>query len=149
MAGARHTSHMGSADDPAMQQRIDDLLALLATNGARIDSLQDRADVAEERADVAEQRADQMQAASLVDREMIAELQVDGVLSRDHVAQLEKALMSSRVIGAAVGILMASRQVTQDRAFAMLSEASQRSNRKLHDRAADLVETANRGDLLQ
>jgi hypothetical protein len=147
---------VGSADDdPDMQRQIDELVALLATNTARIDSLQNRADasearadIAEQRADVSEQRADEMQAESLVDREMIAEMQADGVLSRDHVAQLEKALISSRVIGAAVGILMASRQVNQDRAFEMLSEASQRSNRKLRDLAADLVETANRGDLL-
>jgi AmiR/NasT family two-component response regulator len=70
---------------------------------------------------------------------MIATLQADGILSRDHVAQLEEALISSRSIGAAIGILMASRQVSQDQAFLVLKEASQRSNRKLHDLAAELV----------
>jgi outer membrane murein-binding lipoprotein Lpp len=134
------------AVDSSLQQQIDDLVAQVATNGARIDQLRReadaahvRADAAEERADSAERRVDHLHAESIIDREMIATLQADGILSRDHVAQLEEALISSRSIGAAIGILMASRQVSQDQAFLVLKEASQRSNRKLHDLAAELV----------
>ena len=142
---------MGTGGDRDLQRQIDDLVAQVSTNRARIDALTDRADAAhrradtaQERADVAESRADQMQADSLVDRELIAQLHADGALSRDHVAQLQKALLSSRHIGAAVGILMASREVTQDEALAILKVASQRSNRKLYDVASELVESAER-----
>ena len=142
---------MGTSGERDRQRQIDELVAQVATNRARIDALTDRADAAhlhadtaQERADVAETRADQMQADSLLDRELIAQLQADGVLSRDHVAQLQKALLSSRHIGAAVGILMATRRVTQDEALAILKETSQRSNRKLHDVATELVEAVDR-----
>ena len=145
-----HTCAMGNGSSD-LQSQVDDLASQVASNGGRIDALADRADTAdaradetEERADVAESRADQMQADSLVDRELIAQLHADGVLSRDHVAQLEKALVSSRVIGAAVGILMVSRQATQDEALTILKQTSQRANRKLNDVAADLVDAANR-----
>ena len=122
---------MGSTHDPGLQHQIDALVEQVTTNSGRIAALQDR--------------ADQFHSESLVDREMIAELQADGILSRDHVAQLEKALTSSRCIGAAIGILMASRQVPQDRAFELLKESSQRANRKLYDVAAELVESVNHG----
>jgi AmiR/NasT family two-component response regulator len=49
---------------------------------------------------------------------MIADLQADGVLSHDHAEQMELALRSSRTIGAAIGIIMASRDVGEDEAFA-------------------------------
>ena len=122
---------MGSTHDPGLQHQIDALVKQVTTNSGRIAALQDR--------------TDQFQTESLVDREMLAELQADGILSRDHVAQLEKALTSSRCIGAAIGILMASRQVPQDKAFELLKEASQRANRKLYDVAAELVESVTRG----
>jgi hypothetical protein len=56
-------------------------------------------------------------------------------------ANLRTALDSSRLIGAAVGILMAHHRRTQDDAFEMLREASQRLRRKVRDVAADVVET--------
>ena len=71
------------------------------------------------------------------DRDMIAALQRDGVLSREHEVQLEEALKSSRTIGAAVGIIMGTRQVSEDVAFDMLKAASNHSNRKLREIAAD------------
>lgn len=74
-----------------------------------------------------------------IDREMIAELHADGVLAAEHVAQLETALSSSRMIGAAIGILMESRKLDQAHAFTVLREASQRSNRKLRDLASSIV----------
>jgi len=144
---------MGNGKD--YQGQIDDLSAEIATNRAGIDRLQARADAsdaradaAESRADAAEQRADAMEARSQLDREIVAELQADGVLSQEHAAQMEEALLSSRTIGAAVGILMASRQVTRERAFAILRQASQHGNRKLREVAADMVEHADQGGLV-
>jgi len=84
-------------------------------------------------------RVDEQEARALVDREMIAELQADGVLSREHAEHMERALRSSRVIGASIGILMESRHLSEDEAFATLSQTSQNSNRKLRDIAELIV----------
>ena len=54
---------------------------------------------------------------------------------------LEIALDSSRVIGMAMGIVMSSRLLTADQAFEALRKASQDSNRKLRDVAAEVAET--------
>lgn len=67
------------------------------------------------------------------------------MLSQAHVADLEAALRSSRTIGAAIGILMASREVDEEAAFIILRRASSHSNRKLRDIAADLVDAAGSG----
>lgn len=56
--------------------------------------------------------------------------------------QLQEGLASNREIGAAIGILMATRQLSAEQAFTVLSQASQRLNRKLRDIAAGIV----RGD---
>ena len=80
-----------------------------------------------------------------IDRELIAELQGEGVLSREHAAQMEQALKSSRTIGAALGMIMASRHVCEDEAFTILTTASQNYNRKLRDLAHELVATAGQG----
>jgi hypothetical protein len=39
-----------------------------------------------------------------------------GELSREHAKEMEQALRSSRVIGAAIGMLMASRSLAEDQA---------------------------------
>ena len=84
-----------------------------------------------------------MEARSTVDRELIAELRADGILSREHVADLEAALVSSRTIGAALGILMASRHIGQEEALVVLKGASQRSNTKMRDLAETIVAGAD------
>lgn len=61
---------------------------------------------------------------------MIADLQRDGVLSQAHADQMDEALNSSRVIGAAIGMIMASRDLSEPAAFQVLRTASQNSNRK-------------------
>lgn len=122
--------------DSDLQRQIDDLTGRTTANEASIDALGVRADAARGRADYIEARAD-------INREMIAELQAEGVLSQEHAVHMQEALVSSRTIGAAIGILMASRQVPQDQAFSMLKEASQRSNRKIRDLAGELVESAS------
>jgi hypothetical protein len=136
--------------DADLQRQIDELVAAVARNRADLDELtsradasQDRADAAEHRADAAQRRADDMEAKSLVDREMIAELQADGVLSRQHVEHMEAALVTSRTIGAAIGILMASRNIGQEEALALLKGASQRSNTRMRDLAETIVSGAD------
>lgn len=61
--------------------------------------------------------------------------------AQNQVANLETALSSNRRIGAAIGVLMASRQVTSQEAFALLRRASNESNRKLRDVADRVVLT--------
>jgi GAF domain-containing protein len=57
----------------------------------------------------------------------------------ERAAQYEQGMATNREIGAAVGILMATHGISQDDAFAMLSTASQRLNRKLRDIATSIV----------
>jgi GAF domain-containing protein len=68
-----------------------------------------------------------------------ASVAVAAALERDRAEQLSVAVTTNRTIGAAVGILMATHRISQPEAFAMLSAASQRVNRKLHDLAADIA----------
>ncbi len=55
-------------------------------------------------------------------------------------AQMRDAMRSRAVIEQAKGVLMAARHCSADQAFALLTQASQRTNRKLRDIAADVVE---------
>src|SRR6476661_914564 len=107
---------MVASGNPDLEQHLDMLVAQVTAHSVDIRALQDgaqaaneRADAAERRADAAQQRSHESEARSLIDREMMAQLQADGLLSQDHAAQLDQALISSRTIGAAIGILMASR----------------------------------------
>ena len=63
--------------------------------------------------------------------------------AENQVANLETALASNRRIGAAIGVLMASRRVTSEEAFALLRMASNKSNRKLRDVADRVVLTGS------
>jgi transcriptional regulator with GAF, ATPase, and Fis domain len=58
------------------------------------------------------------------------------------IAQLEEAIQTRTVIGEAIGLLMASRKCDKDEAFEVLADMSQRSNTKLREIAAKLVEAA-------
>jgi hypothetical protein len=64
-------------------------------------------------------------------------------LARAHeqVDNLKIALLSSRRIGAAIGILMSQFKITDEQAFELLRCASQRRNRKVRDIAEDVVLT--------
>ena len=64
--------------------------------------------------------------------------------SQDRIANLERALLSNRHIGVAVGILMSRRLITSERAFDLLRNVSQRTHRKL---SAIALEVAEQGDL--
>lgn len=59
-----------------------------------------------------------------------------------ELEQLKEALASRDVIGKAVGITMASQKVDSERAFEILVRISQRTNEKLRDIAAKLVDRA-------
>ena len=61
--------------------------------------------------------------------------------AEDKVANLERALASNRQIGAAMGILMARLNVTDEQAFDMLRKASQNRHRKLRDIAEEVTLT--------
>src|SRR6478752_5919646 len=55
--------------------------------------------------------------------------------------QLRAGLDSNRIIGTAIGILMTNHRLTAATAFQLLVAASQHSNRKLRDIAADIITT--------
>jgi len=59
----------------------------------------------------------------------------------DDLDHLRTAMMSRAFIEQAKGILMERHKVTEDEAFTMLTHASQRTNSKLRDVAAELVRT--------
>jgi hypothetical protein len=59
--------------------------------------------------------------------------------ARDKIANLERALTSSRRIGAAMGVLMYRHKITMDQAFDLLRVASQVTHRKLRDVAEDVL----------
>jgi chromosome segregation ATPase len=132
-----------------LQARIDALVRQLAAHRADLDSLEARAEAANHRADEADRRVDTLEAradhaelAALVDRDMLSELQREGVLNRAHRAQMEQALATSRIIGAAIGMLMERERVSYDQAFAAFVDASARSGHKLYDLATELVAAA-------
>ncbi len=62
-------------------------------------------------------------------------------LAAKRATSLRRALETSRVIGIAIGILMHKERMTRGQAFDALRVASQNSNRKLADVAADVAET--------
>jgi GAF domain-containing protein len=68
-------------------------------------------------------------------------LAVTAARRRDKISNLEFALSTSRHIGAAMGILMATQKVTDDQAFDLLRIASQATHRKVTEIADDVVRT--------
>jgi GAF domain-containing protein len=61
-----------------------------------------------------------------------------------HEHQLNEALMSRKVIGQAIGIVMERYQISEDRAFHFLVRASSTSNTKLRAVAQEVVDSSNR-----
>jgi len=57
--------------------------------------------------------------------------------------QLREALLSSRAIGVAIGLLMERHSLSREKAFAVLRVRSQRSNRKLRDLAQQMADTGD------
>jgi hypothetical protein len=75
------------------------------------------------------------------DAETVAQLRHELAEAHDKIDNLERALASSRRIGAALGILMYRHKVTIDQAFELLRVASQVTHRKLRDVAEDVLAT--------
>jgi GAF domain-containing protein len=71
-----------------------------------------------------------------------ASIALAGARESQRADQLQQGMATNREIGAAIGILMATHSIGQDEAFDLLSQASQRLNRKLRDIATGIV----RGD---
>ncbi|GAA1902413.1 ANTAR domain-containing protein [Lapillicoccus jejuensis] len=76
-----------------------------------------------------------------VARGLLVATRAAAVIAGRKMSHLQKALESSRDIGAAVGVLMSAHKVTREQAFDLLSIASQRRNRRLRDVAAEVVES--------
>jgi uncharacterized coiled-coil protein SlyX len=147
--------------DSEAQRRVEQLSARVAANRADIDALQARADAVDHRGDTSEVRADASEARADddrarigrledrldIDEKIIAELQADGLLRQEETAHLREALRTSRVIGSAVGIVMANRKVTAEAAFEILVKASKHTNRKLRIIAEDVVRTGDVSEL--
>jgi GAF domain-containing protein len=70
-----------------------------------------------------------------------AALALDHALAGEQLDHLESALVSSREIGIALGILMERYKITSNQAFDMLRVVSQHSHRKLRDIAGELALT--------
>ena len=160
---------MNGRNGPETDRRLDELTSRLDAAAARIIDLENRAQQASERQDASDARQDaydtradasdarqdagdqraaehETRMTSIeerldIDREIILQLQADGLVSREHATNLEAALGSSRLIGAAVGIIMAFYGVPETNAFAILRQASMDTNRKLRVVAEDVVET--------
>ena len=68
----------------------------------------------------------------------------DGLAAvKQQNANLRVALGSSRRVGMALGILMATYKITSEQSFEMLSQVSQASNRKVRDLAEHLILTGS------
>jgi AmiR/NasT family two-component response regulator len=61
-----------------------------------------------------------------------------------EIGHLRAALATRPVIDQAKGILMAQHRCSPERAFELLTEASQRDNRKVSDLAGEIVASAQR-----
>ena len=61
--------------------------------------------------------------------------------AEDKAASIRTALDSNRVIGTAIGIVMAGYRLTAAQGFQLLARASQHSNRKLREIAAEVVDS--------
>ena len=77
---------------------------------------------------------------SLHPRDEVAHLRTELGLAAEHAEHLEQALLSSRRIGIAVGIVMERHKVTADDAFKVLTRLSMERNEKLRN-IADLIAT--------
>lgn len=141
MVGEHHT------DD---HERIEALAARVDVNEGRIRELEERAASADDRATTNEAlaaddrgRIERLEERADLDAALIAELRAEGLVTREHAANLEEALSTSRRIGAAIGVVMARTGLTETEAFELIKRASQDTNRKVRLLADDVVLTGN------
>ncbi|WP_323095350.1 ANTAR domain-containing protein [Intrasporangium sp. YIM S08009] len=136
-----------------LTRRFDEMSAQLALARADIETLLESSGRAHRRLDAGEDEAGRSrgQAAedrerikaledrAAIDRELLVEIRNEGLLLEGENRSLHEALQTARAIGAAVGIVMALRQVKEVEAFGVLRVASQAQNRKLRVIAEEIV----------
>ena len=133
--------------------RFQELGSRVDANHDEIEELARRADASNHRASTSEEttaeqghRITQLEVRTEIDRELIAQLQADGLLAMEHAAHLEETLRSARLIGTAMGIVMADQKLTEADAFTILKKASQRANRKQRVLAEELASAYRRSE---
>ena len=75
--------------------------------------------------------------------EELTNAQSDLAVATAHAEHLQRALVSNREIGMAMGILMERHRLTQEQAFERLRDLSQRSTVKLRDVAEQIIHTGD------
>jgi uncharacterized protein (DUF3084 family) len=125
------------------ERRFQELSSRVDANHDEIEELSRRADASNHRASASEEtsaeyghRISELEGRTEIDRELIAQLQADGLLAMEHAAHLEEALRSARLIGAAMGVVMVVRKT-----------ASQHTNRKLRVLAEEIVRSGDTSGL--
>jgi len=68
---------------------------------------------------------------------------IDYAGDKEQIEQLRQAMMTRQIIGQAVGLVMASKQVKEQEAFQTLVQISQHTNVKLRDIARRVVDKAS------
>lgn len=140
-----------------LYSRLDATEQQASVSKSRADKAELRADDSATRADAAEGRNNEENVRARDDRrrladlegrvdahdEMIHELQAEGLITSEQVTNLEAALETARVIGAAVGVIMTLHHVSQVEAFRILKKASMDGNRKLRLVAEEVVLTGH------
>ena len=120
MARQRIGEGVKSPDRDDLQEQIDRLQRQVTVNRADIDDLQ---------------------ADGLLERTLLESLQERSASQAQLNEELRHALLTSRTIGVAIGIVMARHLVTQEVAFGILRKFSNDTNRKLRDVAEEIVST--------
>ena len=103
--------------------------------------LQEQIDCLREQVTINRADIDDLQADGLLERTLLEALQQHSASQTALNEQLRRALLTSRTIGVASGIVMAKQSVTQEAAFDMLRKLSNDTNRKLRDVAEHVVAT--------
>jgi AmiR/NasT family two-component response regulator len=75
--------------------------------------------------------------------EQLSDARSDLAAAHAHAEELQRALVSNRRIGMAMGILMERHRLTEEQAFQRLRDLSQRSNVKLREVAEQIVYTGD------
>jgi len=88
---------------------------------------------------VAKHKITLLQAQAARREDELATMRARALDLENELAGLQVAFKTRAVIDQAKGILMAERRCTADEAFAILTQASQRSNTKLHTLAERIV----------
>lgn len=86
-----------------------------------------------------QRRLELLEAQHEADQALIAHLRDDALEYCSKIAHLETALVSSRRIGTAIGVIMMRYRVTDAAAFELLRKASQNGHLKLRDLAEGVI----------